>query len=232
VPGDPASPPDDAAGAGHAPSDRTRVRRKAERGRYDAATVAAVLDAGLVCHVGFTDGGATYVVPMVHVRVGDALYVHGATGNRTLRSLADGATACVTVTLVDALVLSRAAFHHSMNYRSVMVLGRATRVTDPAEQRLATAALLDHLAPGRSAEARPPTDAELQKTMFLRIPLDEASAKVRTGGPVEDPGDLALGLWGGQIPLTTLAGTPVPDEAAAGLPLPPSVTSYRPPANQ
>jgi uncharacterized protein len=194
------------------PTPRTVLRRKRERGRADWDTMAAILDEGLLCHVGFTDDGTTYVVPMAYTRVDDVLYLHGAAGNRTLRALAAGAEACVTVTLLDGLVLARSAFHHSMNYRSVVLLGPATRVDDEGEQLMAAAALLDHMAPGRSEDARGPTAAELRATLILRFPVVEGSAKVRTGGPVDDAEDMDLPVWAGEIPFRLVAGEPVPDD--------------------
>lgn len=204
-------PDDTAPSPALRPSPRTRLRRKRERGRDEWEVVAGILDEGLLCHVGFADGPTTYVVPMAYGRLGDVLYLHGATANRTLRALADGAEACVTVTLLDGLVLSRSAFHHSMNYRSVMLLGRAGRVETEDEQRAAAAALVDHMAPGRSADARAPTAAELQATLILRFPLTEGSAKVRTGPPADEPEDLALPIWAGEIPVHLAADPPVPD---------------------
>ena len=171
-------------------TDRTTLRRKKERGSFDRDVVNAILDEGLVCHVGFSVEGSTFVLPMVFARIEDDLYLHGATGNHMLRALADGVGVCVTVTLLDALVLARSAFHHSMNYRSVMVLGTATRVEDDDEKRQATTALLEHIAPGRSADTRPPSTDELRATLMVRVPIVEGSAKVRTGGPIDEPGDL------------------------------------------
>lgn len=202
-------------------TDRTSLRRQRDRGTHDRAVIDAVLDEGLLCHVGFVAGGSPFVVPMAYARVGDALYLHGAAANRTLRSLADGAETCVTVTLLDGLVLARAAFHHSMNFRCVMLFGRATRVVDPDEQRLASAALLDHMAPGRSADARSPSPAELKSTLILRLPIVEASAKVRTGPPLDEPEDMDLATWAGVLPVRLVAGTAVADPALpADLPVP------------
>src|SRR5262245_34345204 len=196
------------------PTDRTRVRRKAERGRYDRATVDAILDEGLLCHIGFAVDGRPWVVPTAFARIEDHVYVHGATGNFALRSLAGGAEACITVTLVDGLVLSRSAFHHSMNYRSVMLFGTAEAVRDDDDKRTAVMAIVEHLVPGRSAGTRPPTAAELRATLVVRLPIDEVSAKVRTGPPIEDDADLALEHWAGVLPLTIAPGVPIPDEWA------------------
>jgi uncharacterized protein len=204
-------------------SARTAVRRKAERGEYRREIAYAILDEGLFCHVGFCDAGTPVVLPMAYARIGDALYLHGATGNRMLRQLAAGAELCITVTLVDALVLARSAFHHSMNYRSVMLLGAAARVEDEDEKRAAMAALLDHMAPGRSRDARSPTAKELRATSMVRIAIAEGSAKVRTGGPIEEPEDLDAAIWAGQIPLSVMAGVGVADD---GLPPETHVPSY------
>jgi nitroimidazol reductase NimA-like FMN-containing flavoprotein (pyridoxamine 5'-phosphate oxidase superfamily) len=193
------------------PSERVRVRRKADRARYDATTVHAILDAAFVAHVGFATEHGPCVLPMAFARVDDHLYLHGATGNGMLRAL-DDADVCVTVTLVDGLVLSRSAFHHSMNYRSVVVLGRASVVTDDVEKDRGLRAVVDHMVAGRSEACRPPTAEELRATRVVRVPLAEASAKVRTGPPIEDPADLdPAEWWGGVVPLTTTLGAPVPD---------------------
>jgi nitroimidazol reductase NimA-like FMN-containing flavoprotein (pyridoxamine 5'-phosphate oxidase superfamily) len=199
---------------------RTRLRRKRERGGDDWAAVTAVLDEGFLCHVGFVDAGTPYVVPMAYARVDDHLYFHGAAANRTLRTLATGVEACVTVTLLDGLVFARSAFHHSMNYRSVMLLGRGSRVEEEAEQLVAAAALLDHMARGRSADARGPSASELRSTLIVRFPVVEGSVKVRVGPPADDAEDMPLAVWAGEVPLHLAAGTPVPDD-----PLPPGVTT-------
>ena len=211
-------------------SPRTQLRRKRDRGTNEWETVTSILDEGLLCHVGFADDTGTYVVPMAYARVGDVLYLHGAAGNRTLRALAAGAEACVTVTLLDGLVLSRSAFHHSVNYRSVMLLGRAAAVTDEPEQLAAAAALLDHLVPGRSEDARPPVASELRSTLMLRFPLAEGSAKVRTGPPADDDEDMALPIWAGEIPVRLVADPPVPDpELRGGVATPAYATDPRRP---
>ena len=192
-------------------TDRTRVRRKSDRGRYDWETIASILDEALLAHVGFAVDGKPWVMPMTFCRIDDQLYVHGAAGNAALRALADGAEACVTVTLLDGLVLARSAFHHSMNYRSVMVFGRAEAVTDEDEKRRALLATLEHLQPGRSEETRPPTASELRATLVVRLPIAEASAKVRTGGPIDDDEDYALAYWAGVVPISLVRGEPVAD---------------------
>jgi nitroimidazol reductase NimA-like FMN-containing flavoprotein (pyridoxamine 5'-phosphate oxidase superfamily) len=211
------------------PTDRTTLRRKKERGTYDRALVHGILDEGLLCHVGFGAEGSTFVVPMAYARIGDTLYLHGATGNRMLRSLADGAEVCVTVTLLDALVLARSAFHHSMNYRSVMLFGVTTRVTDDEEKRRATTALLDHIAPGRSGDARPPSSEELRAVLMIRVPILEGSAKIRTGGPIDEPEDMGEPIWAGQIPVSVVSGAAVADEGLPpGLEVPSYARAYPP----
>jgi nitroimidazol reductase NimA-like FMN-containing flavoprotein (pyridoxamine 5'-phosphate oxidase superfamily) len=196
-------------------TDRTGLRRMRERGTHDRAVVDAILDEGLLCHVGVNDGGTTVVTPMAYARIDDALYLHGAPGNRTLRLIADGAEVCVTVTLLDALVLARSAFHHSMNYRCVMLYGTGAAVEEAGEKVAASAALLEHMASGRSGDARMPTESELRSTLIVRFPIGEGSAKIRTGGPKDDDEDLDLPIWAGQIPFDLVAGPAVP---ADGLP--------------
>lgn len=192
------------------PSDRTRVRREPSRGRYDRETVHAIVDASLLCHVAFRDGDDVLCIPTVCWREDEHLYIHGSNGSRMLRTLLGGQPACVTLTHLDGLVLARAAFNHSMNYRSVVVFGVFEQL--PHERKAASLdRLMDHLAPGRRHEARPGDENELRSTTVLRIALDEASAKVRTGGPLDDEADLSLDLWAGVLPLTLRALSPVPD---------------------
>jgi nitroimidazol reductase NimA-like FMN-containing flavoprotein (pyridoxamine 5'-phosphate oxidase superfamily) len=193
------------------PSDRTTVKRKPERAAYDRASVDRILDEGLICHVGFTREGQTFVIPMIHVRIGDKVYLHGAPASRTLRALADGAEVCLTVTLIDGLVLARSAMHHSMNYRSVVLFGKASPVDDLAEKRAVLEALTEHLVPGRWADVRGPNDRELQRTQVVSVPIREASAKVRTGPPVDDEADYDLPVWAGVVPLKLAAGSPIAD---------------------
>jgi nitroimidazol reductase NimA-like FMN-containing flavoprotein (pyridoxamine 5'-phosphate oxidase superfamily) len=215
--------------APEAPSPRTTVRRQRQRGAYDAATIEAILDEALICHVGAVVDGAPVVLPTVHARRDRTLYLHGAPANALLRA-GDGAEVCVTATLVDGLVLARSAFHHSVNYRSVVVRGPARAVTDPEEQRAALDALVEHVAPGRTAETRPPSDEELRTTLVLAVGLDEASAKVRTGPPLDEPEDHALPHWAGELPLTVVAGPPRPDpDVPADRPVPRSVAGWRRP---
>src|SRR5438093_6317808 len=173
------------------PTDRTRVRRLPARASYERATIDAILDEGLVCHVGFTVDGQPYVIPTVYARVGDELYIHGSAASRMLRTLEDGVPVCLTVTLLDGLVLARSAFHHSVNYRSVVVLGTATEVTGREEKLAALRAVVEHVVPERWEDVRAPTDQELRATTVLRLPLAEVSAKIRTGFPLDDADDLA-----------------------------------------
>jgi uncharacterized protein len=191
---------------------RTRVRRLSQRGSYDRALVHAILDEALVCHLGFVHEGQSYVLPTAFARVGESLYVHGAVANRMLGSLASGASICVTVTLLDGLVLARSAFHHSMNYRSVVALGPARELTDATEKLRAFDALVDRCAPGRSSQARPANATELRATRVFALDLVEVSAKTRQGPPLDDAEDLTYPCWAGVIPLTLERGEPVPDE--------------------
>jgi len=192
-------------------SDRTRVRREPRRGAYDRATIDAILDEALVCHLGFAQSGQPFVIPTLFARIGDEVFVHGSSASRMLRTLDGGVDACVTATLVDGIVLARSIFNHSINYRSVVVLGRTSAVDDPEEKRRALEAFTNRLLPGRWADARPPTDTELKATSILRMPLDEASAKLRTGPPKDDEADYALSVWAGVIPVHLAAGPPEPD---------------------
>lgn len=210
------------------PTPRTTLRRLPDRATYDVALVHAILDEALICHVGFTVDDHPYVIPTIHARLGDTAYLHGSPASRMLRTLKGGVDVCVTVTLLDGLVLARSAFHHSLNYRSVLVLGRARPVGDGPEKRAALEALVDHIAAGRSAEARPPTDFELRSTLVLALPLEEVSAKVRTGPPNDDEADLPLPVWAGQVPLITSPGEPVDDpllHLATGSPRPSEVVT-------
>ena len=209
---------------------RSTVRRLPDRARYDRATVDAILDEGLVCHVGFADEGQPFVIPSVYARQGDQLVIHGSAASRMVRVLAAGAPACVTVTLLDGLVLARSQFHHSMNYRSVVVLGRASEIVDPDEKRRALEAIVEHVASGRAASARPPNEKELRATRVVAIPLDEASAKVRTGPPKDDEEDYALPVWAGELPLRLEPLAPVADpHPGPAAPPPPHVTGWRRP---
>ena len=190
-------------------TERTRVRRLPERAAYDRDTVHAILDEGFVCHVGFVVDGQPYVIPTGYARAGETLYLHGSTGSRL--GLRPGMDVCVTVTLLDGLVLARSAFHHSMNYRSVMALGRTRPIIDRDEKEAALRALVEHIVPGRSDEVRGGDRRELAATAVLALPLDEVSAKVRTGPPKDDDPDHDRPIWAGVLPLTLTPGEPVPD---------------------
>ena len=197
------------------------MRRKPKRGHYDAATLHAILDEGLLCHVGYVIEGQPYVTPTLHWREGDHLYWHGSSASRMLRNLSQGVPVCVTVSLLDGIVFARSGFNHSANYRSVMALGTAELVTDREAKHAALVAFSERLAPGRWQQLRPPTAQELKATTVLHMPLSEASAKVRTGPPADDEEDYALPVWAGVLPLRLVAGTPVPDaRLPAGTPVP------------
>jgi len=198
-----------------APSSRTRVRRMPARAGYDRETIETILDEALVAHVGFAVEGEPYVIPTLHARVGDNVYFHGSSASRTIRALAGGAPVCLTVTLLDGLVLARSAVHHSVNYRSVVVLGQAAPIEDSAEKMAAMEAFTERLIPGRWREVRPPTAKELKAIQVLTLPLSEASAKLRSGPPVDDEEDYALSAWAGVIPLAMTAGVPTADELLA-----------------
>jgi uncharacterized protein len=205
------------------------VRRLRERAQYDRATIHEVLDAGLVAHLGFVHDAQPFVIPTLQARVGDHVYVHGSAASRTLRQLATGIPACLTVTLLDGIVLARSVFEHSMNYRSVVVLGTATPVSDPKEKLVALEAFTEKLLPGRWSETRTPSPKELTATSVLRMPLDEASAKIRSGGPDDGASpDAELDVWAGHQPLVVTALEPVPDPALRpGIPVPPGLRPYR-----
>ena len=192
------------------PTHRTTLRRLPGRAAYDRETVHAILDEALVAHLAVMTDLGPRIVPTTYARVDEVVYVHGSAANHLLRSAASEVETCMAVTLLDGLVLARSAFHHSMNYRSVVVYGWARRVTDEAEKRAALDAIVDHVVPGRTLEARPPTDAELRATLVLALPLVEVSAKVRTGGPIDDEADLGWPAWAGVIPVSLVPGAPVP----------------------
>ena len=193
------------------PTERTKVRRLPDRGKYDAESVYGILDEAFICHVGFVVEGQPYVIPTGFARVNDTLYIHGSAASRMLRTLADGVQVCVTVTLVDGIVMARSGFHSSMNYRSVVILGRTTQVEGRDEKLVALAAFSEQVMPGRWKDLRETTDAELKGTLVLSLPLKEVSAKVRTGPPKDDEEDYALPLWAGVVPLKLTAGTPIAD---------------------
>ena len=214
-------------------TERTTLKRLPSRAEYDRDRVYEILDEAFVCHVGFVFDGQPYVIPTGYGRVGDRLYIHGSAASRMLRTLKEGVDVCVTVTLIDGLVLARSAFHHSMNYRSVVILGKAVVVEDPAEKMEALRALTDHIVPGRWDEVREPDEGELRATLVLSLPLVEASAKIRTGPPIDDEPDYELPVWAGEIPLTLTTGEPVADpRLKAGTALPQHLRQYRRPSKQ
>jgi len=193
------------------PTERTKVRRLPDRGKYDAESVYGILDEAFICHVGFVVESQPYVIPTGFARVNDTLYIHGSAASRMLRTLADGVQVCVTVTLIDGIVMARSGFHSSMNYRSVVILGRATQVEGRDEKLAAMAAFSEQVMPGRWKDLRETTDAELKGTLVLSLPLKEVSAKVRSGPPKDDEVDYALPLWAGIVPLKLTAGNPIND---------------------
>jgi nitroimidazol reductase NimA-like FMN-containing flavoprotein (pyridoxamine 5'-phosphate oxidase superfamily) len=206
---------------------RVALRRHPERGRHDRPTIDAILDASPYCHLGFVVDGQPYVIATIHARDGDTVYVHGSSVSRMLRTLRGGIPMCLTVTLLDGLVLARSAFNHSMNYRSVVVLGTAREVTDREEKNAALRAVVEHVLEGRWDHVRWPTDQELKATSVLALPLDESSAKIRTGPPKDDEEDLDYPVWAGVLPLRVVAGTPVPDpKLPASMPVPDHVTDH------
>ena len=192
-------------------TDRTKLKRLPRRGHFDRETVYGILDEGFICHVGFAPGGQPVVIPTGYARVDDKLYIHGSQASRMLRTLAGGVDACVTVTIIDGLVLARSAFHHSINYRSVVIFGRATLIEDREVKYTALVALSEHIIRGRWNDVREPTEQEMKATTVLQLPLVEASAKIRTGPPIDDEEDYALPVWAGVVPLKLEAGEPVPD---------------------
>jgi nitroimidazol reductase NimA-like FMN-containing flavoprotein (pyridoxamine 5'-phosphate oxidase superfamily) len=210
------------------PNERTRVVREPQRGIYDRETIYEILDAGFVCHVGFTMETQPYVIPTMFARVQDAIYFHGSAASRMLRGVSNGIPVCVTITLVDGLVLARSVFNHSMNYRSVVALGKAFLVDAPDEKRNALHAFTEKILPGRWREARQPNEKELKATSILRLPLTEVSAKVRVGPPEDDAEDYALQTWAGVIPLQLVAGAPIRDARCdAAIPVPEYVAEYK-----
>lgn len=195
-----------------APSRRTRVVRLPKRGKYDLATISSILDEAFICHVGFVVEGQPYVIPTAYGRVGDDLYIHGSAASRMLREMAKEVDVCVTVTIVDGLVLARSAFHHSINYRSVVILGRATLVTETEEKDRALEAITEHIVHDRWPDIRWPNELELKATSVLKLPINEASAKVRTGPPIDDEEDYAMDVWAGVLPLSLTYGEPIADD--------------------
>jgi nitroimidazol reductase NimA-like FMN-containing flavoprotein (pyridoxamine 5'-phosphate oxidase superfamily) len=216
-----------------APTEQTTLKRLPQRGSYDRELVYQILDEGFVCHVGFAVDGQPFVIPTAYGRVGDKLYIHGSAASRTLRGLSSGIPVCVTVTLVDGLVLARSAFHHSINYRSVVILGAATMVVAAEEKMTALRAFTEHVIPGRWDDVREPNEQELKGTSVLALPLVEVSAKVRTGPPKDDEEDMTALVWAGELPLRIMAGSLVDDpQLSAGIRPPAYVTRYSRTTNQ
>ena len=210
------------------PTERTRVVRESHRGAYDRETIYKILDEGFVCHVGFAVDGQPYVIPTLIARVGDAIYFHGSAASRMLRNISQGLDVCVTVTLTDGFVLARSVFNHSMNYRSVIALGKAILVDAPEEKLEALRAFTEKILPGRWNDARQPNEKELKATSILRLPLTEVSAKIRSGPAEDDAPDYALPVWAGVIPLHLAAAAPIRDERCdAAIPTPAYVAGYK-----
>lgn len=207
-------------------TDRTKVKRISNRGSYDKDLIHGVIDESLICHVGFVVDGQPYVIPTIHTRIDDRLYFHGALANRMLRSLESGFQACVTMTIIDGIVFAKSVFHHSMNYRSVVVLGTAELVTDKEEKDAALHALVEHVAKGRSSESRPPNASELRATLVVKMNLEEVSAKVRTGPPIDEEEDSDLPYWSGILPLSIAAGAPESDELSQRLTPSSAITDF------
>jgi uncharacterized protein len=209
-------------------TDRTKVKRLPARGAYDRETIYSILDGAFICHVGFNIDGQPYVIPTGYARINDDLYIHGSSASRMLRSMAQGIDVCVTVTLIDGLVLARSAFHHSVNYRSVVILGNAILVNDANEKYNALEAFTEHIIPGRWADIRWPNELELKATTVLKVPIEQASAKIRTGDPKDDEEDYEMNVWAGVLPLSTVTGEPVPDTRLnQGIGIPGHVLKYK-----
>jgi nitroimidazol reductase NimA-like FMN-containing flavoprotein (pyridoxamine 5'-phosphate oxidase superfamily) len=211
-----------------APTERTRVVREPQRAVYDRGAIYEILDEGFVCHVGFTADSQTYVIPTMYARVEDSIYFHGSAASRMLRNISNGVSVCITVTLTDGLVLARSVFNHSMNYRSVVALGIAKLVDDPAEKLNALHAFTEKILPGRWNDARQPNEKELRATSILRLPLTEISAKVRIGPVEDDTDDYALPVWAGIVPLRLVADAPIRDERCdSSLTIPDYTANFR-----
>ncbi len=209
-------------------TEKTKLKRLPKRGSFDRETIYRILDEGFVCHIGFTVDEQTFVIPTGYARTGDNLIIHGSSASRMMRAMAWEIPVCVTVTLLDGLVLARSAFHHSMNYRSVVIFGKAKIVKETSEKTEALRALTDHIVRGRWNDVRPPTENELKATTVLTLPLEEASAKIRSGNPVDDEDDYDLNVWAGVVPLSTNAGAPVNDSRLKnGIAVPEYVSDYK-----
>ena len=208
-------------------NDFTRVRRMPERGHYDAETIYKIVDEAIICHVGIVEEGRPIVIPTIHARIDDTIVFHGVPASRLLKQIKSGAPLCVTVTLLDGLVLARSAFHSSMNYRSALLFGRGTMIEDPAEKARALEAMTNHVARGRWADVRPMTQAELDVTLVIAMQIEDASAKVRTGPPNDADEDYALPIWAGVLPLTLQPGAPIDDPRLnSPMPVPQNITNY------
>jgi uncharacterized protein len=211
----------------YTPTERTQVKRRSQRGHYDRETVNRILDEAFLCHVGFIAEGRPVVIPTAYGRDGDRIYLHGAPLNRTLRSMADGLDVCVTVTLIDGLVLARSAFHHSLNYRSVVIFGRAREVKERTAKQRALRVFTDHVIRGRWEEVREPDAQETDATLVVELPLEEVSAKIRSGPPIDDEADMSLPVWAGVLPMAVVTGTPMADpQMAEGVEVPEYVRGY------
>ncbi|MHC5111034.1 MAG: pyridoxamine 5'-phosphate oxidase family protein [Planctomycetota bacterium] len=209
------------------PTSRTRLNRIPDRGEYDRQVINAILDEALICHVGFVQDDHPFVIPTIHVRIDDHVYLHGSRHSRLLRAAISGAPICLTVTLLDGLVLARSAFHHSMNYRCAVILGKAQKVADRGDKARVLDHLVEHVIKGRSADARMPSEGELNATMVVALAINEASAKLRSGPPADDDADYALPIWAGLIPLALKPGDPIPDpKLAPGIAVPDYVSGY------
>ncbi len=210
------------------PTERTKLKRRSNRGSFDRETINSILDEGFICHVGFVSDGQPFVIPTAYGRSGNSIYLHGAAVSRMMRELSKGIDVCVTVTLVDGLVMARSAFHHSMNYRSVVIFGKAIIIENETEKNEALFAFTEHLVAGRWDDVRPPDANELKGTTVLRLDLNEASAKIRTGEPIDDAEDMNLNVWAGVIPLTITSGEPVNDALLAdGIEVPEYAKNYQ-----
>ncbi|MFK8182962.1 MAG: pyridoxamine 5'-phosphate oxidase family protein [Phormidesmis sp.] len=208
-------------------TDKTKVKRAPKRGHYDFETVARILDEGLVCHVGFVVDNQPFVIPTAYGRLDNKIYIHGASASRMMKALDAGIDVCLTVTLLDGLVLARSAYHHSMNYRSVVLLGKAEQVSDPDEKRMALKAFTEHVMKGRWNDVRSPNEAELASTVVLSLPITEASAKIRTGPPIDDSADYDLPVWAGVLPLHQQPGLPITDpQLSVEVEIPDNVSAY------
>ncbi len=210
------------------PTKRTTIRRQPKRGAFDRTTIYQILDEGFICHVGFTVENQPFVIPTAYARMDNHLIIHGATVSRMIQALENGCEVCITVTLLDGLVLGRSAFHHSMNYRSVVIFGTAQLINNDAEKMAALHALTNHIVPQRWQDVRHPNDKEMKATTVLRLPIEEASAKMRVGDPIDDEADYELDVWAGVIPLTLQPGAAIADtRLRVGIPVPDNVTEYR-----